>query len=379
MVLYGIRMTEFKITPWNVEGEIDYAKVIEQFGTQPITDEILNRIKCFTGELHPFLRRKVFFSHRDLDWVLSLYEKGEKFALYTGRGPSGHTHLGHIMPWIFTKYLQDKFGCELWFQLTDDEKFVLSPELTVEDTKRFAHENALDIIALGFDQEKTKIFSDIEYAKILYRHAIKVAKKVTFSTAKAVFGFDNSTNIGLIFFTSMQSVPAFLPSIVHKRKVPVLIPSAIDQDPHFRITRDVAEKLGFYKPASIHSMFLPSLSGPNSKMSASKKDSAIFTVDSPKEARRKVMNAFTGGCQSLEEQQEKGGNPNICTIYQYLYFLFEPDDKKLEERRIRCLSGEEMCGNCKKYLSEKVGNFLKHHQKMREKARNRVDEFMVSD
>lgn len=367
------------MTPWDVKGDIDYAKLIEQFGTQPIDSNLLERIEAITGELHPFLTRKVFFSHRDLDWILSQYEKGNKFALYTGRGPSGHTHLGHILPWIFTKYLQDTFGSELWFQLTDDEKFVLSPSLSVEDTTRFSYENALDVIAVGFDPEKTRIFSDLEYSKTLYRHAIQVAKKVTFSTAKAVFGFGNATNIGLIFFTSMQSVPAFLPSIHHGRKVPVLIPSAIDQDPHFRITRDVAEKLGYYKPALIQSMFLPSLEGPDSKMSASKASSAIFTVDTPKAAKKKVMNAFTGGCQSLSEQKEKGGNPSICTIFQYLYILFEEDDEKLEKRRQRCLSGEEMCGNCKKYLAEKVADFLKGHQKRREDAKSRLDEFMVRD
>ena len=372
-------MTEFTVTPWDVEGDIDYNKLIAQFGTQPIDDSIVERVEALTGSVHPLLRRKVFFSHRDFDWILSSYEKGEPFALYTGRGPSGHTHLGHILPWIFTKYLQDTFGCELWFQLTDDEKFVLSPSLSIEDTLSYSYENALDIIAVGFDPEKTKIFSDIAYAKTLYKHALQVAKKVTFSTAKAVFGFNNATNIGLIFFTSMQSVPAFLPSIEKNRKVPVLIPCAIDQDPHFRITRDVAERLGYYKPALIQSMFLPSLEGPMSKMSASKSNSAIFTVAPPQVARKKIMNAFTGGCQSLAEQREKGGNPAICTIFQYLYILFEHDDAVIEDLRARCMSGEEMCGNCKKYLAEKVEEFLKEHQKRREAAKDRLDEFMISD
>lgn len=47
-------------------------------------------------------------------------------------------------------------------QLTDDEKF-LWKDLTVEEAQRLAVENAKDIIACGFDVEKTFIFSDFQY------------------------------------------------------------------------------------------------------------------------------------------------------------------------------------------------------------------------
>ena len=58
---------------------------------------------------------------------------------------------------------------------------------------------------------------------------------------------DNSANIGSIFYTSMQAVPAFLPSVIAGKKIPCLIPHAIDQDPHFRVSRDVIPKLGYDK------------------------------------------------------------------------------------------------------------------------------------
>ena len=40
---------EFKVTPWEVEGKIDYNKLIAKFGTQPITQEILDKVKKITG------------------------------------------------------------------------------------------------------------------------------------------------------------------------------------------------------------------------------------------------------------------------------------------------------------------------------------------
>jgi len=257
-----------KVTPWEVEGEIDYDRLIKEFGTQKIDGKLLKRIQKHTGELHYMLRRGIFFSHRDLDWLLNEYEKGNKFYLYTGRGPSGHTHLGHLLPWIFTKWLQDKFGAELYFQLTDDEKYLVKKDATFDEVKHYAYENALDIIALGFDKKKTKIFIDTEYAKTLYPNAVKISRHITFSTAKAVFGFNNETNIGLIFYTSMQAVPAFLKSVEEGKNVPCLIPHGIDQDPHFRVSRDVLPKLGYYKPAAMHCVFFPGLLK-GGKMSAS--------------------------------------------------------------------------------------------------------------
>ncbi|MEM7819523.1 MAG: tryptophan--tRNA ligase [Candidatus Aenigmatarchaeota archaeon] len=372
-------MTKMIVTPWEVSGEIDYKKLIKQFGTEPITDKLLKRIEKITGDLHFMIRRKLFFSHRDLDWILNEYEKGNKFFLYTGRGPSGHTHLGHLVPWIFTKWLQEKFEAELYFQMTDDEKFLFNENLELEEANRFSYENALDVIALGFDEEKTYIFSDIDYAKTLYREAIKVAKKLTFSTTRAVFGFKNEDNVGKIFFTSMQSVPAFLPSIKKGKNIPCLIPHAIDQDPHFRISRDILPKLGFYKPAAIHCMFLPSLHGPGSKMSASDPYSAIFTTDPPDLARKKIMKAFSGGAGTLKEHKEKGGNPDIDVACQYLLYMFEEDDDKIKEIFSGYRNGSITSGEVKNILADKVEKFLKEHQKKREEAKKKLDKFILKD
>jgi len=54
------------------------------------------------------------------------------------------------------------------------------------------------------------------------------------------------------------------------------------------MTRDVAPKLGHVKPALIHSSFLPSLQGADTKMSASDLNSSIYLKDTPKEIKNKV-------------------------------------------------------------------------------------------
>ncbi len=367
---------EMVVTPWEVQGKIDYERLIREFGTQPLTKQLLQRLAGYTGELHMQARRGLFFSHRDLDVVLDLYEKGVKFVLYTGRGPSGPVHIGHLVPWIFTKHLQDKFGVRLYFQMTDDEKFLVDDEQKLENTSRFGHENALDLVALGFEPENTYIIYDVEDIDLLYDIALEVAKRITYSTAKATFGFQDNTNLGWIFWPAVQAVPCFIHRKLTGENAPALIPAAIDQDPYWRITRDVAQRLSFYKPAQIHCRFLPGL-GIGGKMSASEPETSIFTTDSPEIVKRKVWNAFTGGKGTLAEQKKEGGDTDICTVFQYFLYLFEEDDKKLAERKRQCKNGETMCGDCKTVLTERLNRFLSEHQKKREKARNIIGKFHV--
>jgi len=100
-------MQDFKVTPWEVEGKVDYEKLVREFGLKFVDDNIINRIKNHTKELNVMLRRKFFYAHRDLDLVLDDFEKGKGFFLYTGRGPSGPMHIGHLIPFYFTKWLQE--------------------------------------------------------------------------------------------------------------------------------------------------------------------------------------------------------------------------------------------------------------------------------
>ena len=73
------------INPWSVSGEvgedgkvkaIDYRKLIDEFGTSEIDDALLARFEKATGQKpHRFMRRGIFFSHRDMHAILDRYEK----------------------------------------------------------------------------------------------------------------------------------------------------------------------------------------------------------------------------------------------------------------------------------------------------------------
>jgi tryptophanyl-tRNA synthetase len=227
-----------EVTPFLIAAEkdtgIDYDKLVDRFGCSRMTDELREKIERLTGRKpHRFIRRNIFFCHRDLDLILNRYEQQQLFYLYTGRGPSAEAlHLGHAIPFIMTKYLQEAFDVPLVIQITDDEKFMYRPELELEKVKKMAISNIKDIIAFGFDPEKTFIFLDTEYIKELYPNVIRVQKALTLNQIKGVFGFNDSDPVGKFAYPPIQAVPSFCNTFPHifgsRKNVPSLIPCAID-------------------------------------------------------------------------------------------------------------------------------------------------------
>ncbi|XP_038074696.1 tryptophan--tRNA ligase, cytoplasmic-like [Patiria miniata] len=369
-----------RVDPWTVvassEKGIDYDKLIKRFGSSKIDQALLDRFEKVTGHKpHHLMKRGVFFSQREVHRILDRYEAKKPFFLYTGRGPSsGSMHVGHLIPFVFTKWLQEVFDVPLVIQLTDDEKF-LWKDLKAEEALRLAKENAKEIISLGFDSEKTFIFSNMEYigsSPPFYMNMLKIQKCITFNQVKGIFGFTDSDCIGKISFPAIQAAPSFcnsFPQIFgNKKDIPCLIPCAIDQDPYFRMTRDVAPRLGYPKPALIHSTFFPALQGAQTKMSASDPNTSIYLTDTPKQIKNKVNKyAFSGGGASVEEHREKGGNCDVDISYQYLTFLME-DDERLEQIRQDYTSGKLLTGELKKelivILQKLIGDIQENRKKV---------------
>ena len=151
----------------------------------------------------------------------------------------------------------------------------------------------------------------------------------------------NSDNIGKIHFVSIQAAPSFsnsFPQIFgEETSIPSFIPCAIDQDPYFRLTRDVASKLKYPKPTLIHSKFFPALQGPQTKMSASDLNSSIYMTDTPNQIKNKInKHGFSGGQETEEEHRRLGGNPDVDVSYQYLSFFLEDDEELKNIYEVTC-------------------------------------------
>lgn len=374
------------VDPWSVESEgaIDYDRLIVQFGSEPLREDLISRIERVTGRrAHRWLRRGMYFSHRDLNHILDLYEQGKKFFLYTGRGPSSEAlHLGHTIPFYFTKWLQDSFNCPLVIQLTDDEKFLFKQDMKLEECHRLAYENAKDIIACGFDMKKTFIFSDLNYIQHMYPTVLKIQKLVTYSQCKGIFGFQPGDNIGKSSFPAVQAAPSFSSAfpipLRGESDMPCLIPCAIDQDAYFRMTRDVAPRLKKRKPALVHAKFFPPLTGRGGKMSGSAATQAVFMTDKPNEIKNKInKHAFSGGQETVELHRQLGANLAVDVSYEWLTFFMESDERLAEITRDYG-SGAMLTGEVKKELIAILQDVVGEHQKQRALVtREMIDEFMT--
>ena len=347
----------------------DQNKLIERFGSKVITTTLLERIKkiCKVDKIHPFLTRGIFFSHRDLDILLNKVEAGKTPYIYTGRGPSTEAmHIGHLIPFYFTKYLQQLFNAMVYIQITDDEKFLFKGEYSLEEYYHLGIENIKDILACGFDHDKTKIFIDTKYIDKLYPNAVKIANKITNNQMRAAFGFKGEDNIGKSFFPVIQMSPAIPTTFGLDKKTPCIIPCAIDQDPYFRVLRDIAPRLKSSKPIIIHSTFMPSLNGCQEKMSSSDPTTAIFLTDSPKRVKSKISRAFSGGRETVEEHRELGGVPEVDVAFRYLTCFME-DDEQLNRIEEAYRSGKMLSGELKKLAIDLITKIVINHQNERDK------------
>lgn len=402
-------LTEQVVDPWSAKASqngFDYMKLIRHFGTKPITPELIKRIECATKmRAHRFLRRGIFFSQQDLEEFLSHYEQGKPVFLYTGRGPSSESmHLGHMVPFEFTKYLQEAFGCILVVQMSDDEKFFFKGGQPLDHFTRLARENAKDIISVGFDPTRTYIFSNRNELKRgnggLVDNVINMMHDTSVNGVRGAFGLnshkivsDQETgelkvsatpcSVGQMAWPVYQSVPAFSSSfdfIFRGEDALCFVPMAIDQAPYFRLCRDFAGHVGLPKPAEIHSEFLVGLGGIASKMSSTEGIPPIFLTDTEEEVKSKIQRCFSGGRDTKKLHLEQGADLHIDVPYQWLLVFLESDE---ELANIAQNYGPPKNGNVrmmtstvKEIMFDVVMRYLREHQRKRnELTEETIDHF----
>ena len=362
-----------KLNPFDSNAlEIDYQALIEQFGTEPIANvKNLPKTYGFQKGLVRDLKDGMVFSHRDFDKFMDDVIHNRKVSILSGFNASGSMHLGHYITFKIVLDLQKKYKIPVFIPLSDDESYVTKKIDSQEEGLKNAKLIASQLIAMGYDQKLTKIFIHQTYTKI-YNLAIKLSTKATLSTVKAIYGFDDSTNAGLVFYPIIQAADILFPQEVlgpHR----TLVPIGIDQDPHVRLARDIAEKFGYVKPAAIHVKYVPGLKG--GKMGKTLEGSAIFLDEKPENAARFVMNALTGGKTTAEEQRRLGAEIDKCVVCNYHHYFL--GNEELEKVIIEQKTGKSLCGDSKQILAKNVKEFLADFQAKVKKSEKLLDKFLL--
>ncbi|MDP7140877.1 MAG: tryptophan--tRNA ligase [Candidatus Woesearchaeota archaeon] len=363
------------VTPWEVKGDIDYDKLVKEFGVSPMRElpAVFNKNLLF--------RRNIVFAHRDIQRILEAVKSKKKFVMMTGLMPTGRFHIGHMILAQQMIFYQ-KLGAKLYIAVADVEAYLARGQSIEESRKIAIEEYVLNYIALGLKPENCEIYfqsdraKDSKKANAYYRLQNLLSGHATFNEFKAVYG---EISPGKMLAALLQAADMLHPQLPEFEggPVPTFIPVGIDQDPHIRLARDISQRIKghkFIQLSSTYHRFMPGLKG--GKMSASDPLSFVALTDSPTEVKKKINKyAFSGGQATVEEHRKKGGNPDVDVSYQWLTFI-EEDDKKLEKVYKDYKSGKLLTGELKKILSDELGKFLFEHEKKRGKARNVLDKFV---
>lgn len=230
-----------EIDPWGVADIKDYTRLFEEFGISPFK-ELLNQVE----KPHLYMRRGIIVGHRGYEEVLRAMRERNKFAVMSGFMPSGRIHLGG-------KMVMDEI---IWHQRMGGDAFACIADMESHSVRGLSwskckeiglNEYILSLVALGFDPEKGHIYFQSEDKK-LRDLAFELGKEANFSEISAIYGFSGDVSISHMISVLVQNADILQPQILdYDGPKPVVIPVGVDQDPHIRLTRDIASRMRMFR------------------------------------------------------------------------------------------------------------------------------------
>lgn len=356
------------LDPFGTSVVADYERLYKEFGIEPF--------KPFLSKVpNPslYMRRGIVFGHRDFDRISDAMRKREEFAVLSGIKPTGEFHLGTLMTAKEIIYFQQQ-GAQTFYCIADIEAYE-DNKIPFEKSEKIAVDNVADLLALGLDPKRAYIYRQSKEIRVKDL-AIIFGRAATLATMKAIYG---ERHIGLYLSALIQAGDILLPQLEDfGGPKPTVIPVGVDQDPHIRFTRDLAQKFhrkyNFILPSSTYHKLMKGLDG-SPKMS--KRQMNYFTLhDKPETIAERISNAFTGGRATIKEQRELGGVPEICPVYEICLFHFVEDDNEIIKAYNDCKTGKLLCGEHKKQAIDAVLKFVSEHRRKKKKVIDKAREIL---
>ena len=234
------------LDPWGSASVGDYADLFAEFGIEAF-DEVVDDVPA----PHYLMRRGVIFGHREYDAVAEAMANDEPFAALSGFMPTGDPHIGHKLVFDELIYHQRMGGDA--FGLIADLEAHSARGMSWDEIDEHARNYLLSLLALGFDAEDGELYRQSDNREV-QDLGFELGSKANFSEFEAIYGFDGETNVSHMQSVITQTADILYPQLVDEPK-PTVIPVGPDQDPHVRLTRDLATRVRYFKVTEAFASF----------------------------------------------------------------------------------------------------------------------------
>ena len=230
-----------EIDPWGVADIKDYTRLFDEFGISRFTD-ILSQIE----QPHLYMRRGIIVGHRGYEDVLRAMNERSPFAVMSGFMPSGRVHLGGKM--VMDEIIwHQRMGGDAFACIADMESHSVRGVSWKQCRETGVNDYIVSLVALGFDINKGHIYFQSEN-KELRDLAFELGTAVNFSEISAIYGFQGEVNISHMISVLVQNADILQPQLDrYGGPKPTVIPVGVDQDPHIRLTRDIASRMRMFR------------------------------------------------------------------------------------------------------------------------------------
>jgi tryptophanyl-tRNA synthetase len=230
-----------KIDPWSSTTYQDYTRLRDEFGIEEFTEDLWKDLP----NPDKLIRRGVIFGHRGFQHIKDSIIKKKPWAILTGLMPSGKMHLGHKMVIDEVIYYQS-IGADINIAVADIESFA-TRGYTLKETKELAlNEYIPNYIALGLKLDKCRIYFQSQNQDVKDLGYI-LGKKTNWSAVQATYGFNGQTNMAHVFSPLIQTGDILHVQLEKYGGIrSTLVPVGVDQDPHIRLSRDIAQAHRLY-------------------------------------------------------------------------------------------------------------------------------------
>lgn len=321
------------------------ADAVKQFALETIAEAPTDDL----AEIREGFARVGVWAFQNPTPVLKVMERGRQFSVLVGMRPTATFHLGHLTLMRELHWLVQKGGQPIFVFAGYEADRFLSADNARAEMARFGEKylkftgDLLPDISVSFSDQ------DCRELQVLENRA---GECLSVRKVLQLYGWDESLSVARLRIPTVTAAAFLLPTALFPKR-PTLVLSDIHQITHAETAKIVARQLKLPLLSYSYHLLLPSLEGPNQRMSVKNQKSLILLDEVQEEVGRKLQRSFSGGRLTLEEQRREGGSPHHCSFFKIAEVL-QPRDTTTRMYQ-ECVSGTSLCGECKgKHMSTLV-------------------------